>query len=369
MRSGFHQLAFFLFLIAIFFCGALVVHAADGWELLWHNQQTQARTAFHATLAEHPNDSRALFGLAMLADAEGDEVTALQAWGQYYQLAAASWQAAAYWPRVVELAESTGRYAILDAITRDILATKGAPSGLRASARLAQAEAAERAGHFSEAENRWAQMGYLRQWRIIGPFDNVSKSGFAKQFPPEREIDLDKTYAGLNGESIAWHPLRVVSPDGECEIGTCLGDENESVFYAVTAIYSAKTLPVMLSLDPSGASKVFLNGTVLFTDELYRDSLPLVADPYCVAATLQPGWNTLLVKIASDENITASFAMRFTTRDGENIPGLRLDPLRAKSVPLTALPASSAVESATASPCAKRRWALNWRWRSDINCV
>ena len=217
MRFGHHSHSLALLCLSLALSSMAAAGATDGWKLIWQNQQGQARAAFTATLAQHPNDTRALFGLAMLDDAEGDEIGALQAWRRYDQLAPANWPAMAYWPRVVELAESTGRYALLDAIAGALLAAKSAPAELRASARLELAEAQARAGHLPVAEQALAPMGYLRNWRIIGPFDNVSKSGFAKAFPPEREIDYTRSYTGLNEQSLGWHPLLLVSRDGHAE--------------------------------------------------------------------------------------------------------------------------------------------------------
>src|SRR5262249_51991288 len=41
-------------------------------------------------------------------------------------------------------------------------------------------------------------------WHYIGPFDNRDGHGFNTAYPPEREIDLKKTYPGKNGQTAAW---------------------------------------------------------------------------------------------------------------------------------------------------------------------
>src|SRR5262245_59055587 len=42
------------------------------------------------------------------------------------------------------------------------------------------------------------------KWHYIGPFDNVEKTGFDAVYPPEKEIDLKKTYKGKGNEEVAW---------------------------------------------------------------------------------------------------------------------------------------------------------------------
>ena len=42
------------------------------------------------------------------------------------------------------------------------------------------------------------------KWYYIGPFDNTDKKGFPTAYPPEKEINLKKTYAGKGEVKIGW---------------------------------------------------------------------------------------------------------------------------------------------------------------------
>src|SRR6266571_8780790 len=42
------------------------------------------------------------------------------------------------------------------------------------------------------------------KWHYIGPFDNTDNLGFDTPFPPEKEIDLKKTYPGKGDEQAPW---------------------------------------------------------------------------------------------------------------------------------------------------------------------
>lgn len=322
--------------------GAAVSPAGDGWEMLWHNQNTAARAAFRAALHRNPANVEALRGLGLLAFEEDDPLAALQAWRPLYRLAPASPSAAAYWPRVVDLARRTGRWALLEGAARDVLAAHRAAPELRAAARLALADAAFRAGNLADAEAQWVALGSVRQWRVIGPFDNVSLSGFEKPFPPEREIDFSRTYPGKDDQTLHWHPLATVSRDGQCEVAASLGDEGANLFYAATALDSPRDQAALLRFDPTGAGKTYLNGRLVFSDAVYRQHQPLVAGPFRVPVTLKKGWNTLLIKLADDENSTAQFALRVTAPDGSD--GLRLpaDPARVTSHPADSWTATGA---------------------------
>ena len=89
---------------------------------------------------------------------------------------------------------------------------------MRASARLALATAANRSGQTAAADKQWTVMGYLRAWNLLGPFDNISQSGFQKRYVPEDEIAFDKTYTGQDDQPLRWHRLAIVSRDGQCEV-------------------------------------------------------------------------------------------------------------------------------------------------------
>src|SRR5439155_13505559 len=111
----------------------------------------------------------------------------------------------------------------------------------------------DRSGRPAEAARRWSAMGFVTKWQVIGPFDNVSLSGFDKPLPPERQIDLKKPYVGKDGQPLRWHPLPLVGRDGQCAVGECLGDADANVYYMATALYSPREQPVSLCCDPTGA--------------------------------------------------------------------------------------------------------------------
>lgn len=314
--------------------------ASEGWQKLWQNQNGPARAAFRAALKQNPNDVDALRGLGLLADQEDMPAGALQAWRPLYRLAPGHWGATACWPRVVELAQRTGRWELLAGAARDVLASHTAPPALKASARLALAQIAGRSGPRAAANAEWAKLGFVRQWRVIGPFDNVSLSGFEKLFPPEREIDFKKSYPGKDDLSLGWRRLAAVAADGDCMVAASLGGPGSNLFYGVSAVYSPRAQAVAICLDATGASKLFLNHRLIFSDGIYRRRQSLVADPFRIAATLQPGWNTLLLKLADDEDSAAQFSLRVTAPDGSDGLTLPVDPNHVTGAPV--VPAASA---------------------------
>lgn len=322
---------------------------ADGWKLLWQNQNVAARATFRAALKQNPADTDALRGLGLLAAQEDDSMGALQAWSRMIRQSPAHWSTLAYWATFVSLAEETGRYALLEQAAQDILKSRHTSSELRASARLVLADAADRAGSPAAAEKQWAALGFLRQWNVIGPFDNVSRSGFAKAWPPEQGLNFTQEATGRNNMRLRWHRLSLVMRNGQCLVGDSLSDGEAGVFYAVTAVQSPVEQTVALRFDPYAASKIFLNGTCVFADEKYHKSLALVADPYQIPVMLRPGWNTLLIKIACEKDGSPEFRLRLTRPDGSDLPALVTAPEKARSGKVEGTLAASAVEPVAVS--------------------
>lgn len=310
--------------------------ASEGWNQLWKSQDVAARTTFRTLLGQKQSSSansselEALRGLGTLAFQEDDEVGALQAWGRMIRLAPGHWFAAAYWPAFVEIADSTGRYSVLEQTAHEILKSPKSSADLRVAARLALADGADRAGTPAVAEKQWASLGFVRQWSVIGPFENVSRSGFDKAFPPETGMTFKQEVNGRDGARLHWLRLASVMRNGRCLIGDVLGDGEEDVYYAATAVQSSAAQSVVLCFDPTGASKIFVNGACLFADDKNHKSIASVPDPYQVPVHLEAGWNTLLIKIACKKDDAVQFRLRFSRPGGGDLPPMVADPDHAQ---------------------------------------
>src|SRR5206468_4094448 len=41
-----------------------------------------------------------------------------------------------------------------------------------------------------------AQLGFVRKWMLVAPFDNTNEAGFAVAYAPEKDVNLDAVYKG-----------------------------------------------------------------------------------------------------------------------------------------------------------------------------
>jgi hypothetical protein len=160
----------------------------------------------------------------------------------------------------------------------------------------------------------------VTDWMLIGPFDNISASGFDKIYPPEETFDTTKVYSGKNDIAIKWLNIPDLRYDKWVDLRRYYPDD-DAFFYGNTFIYSPEKQTVELRVGTSGALKVFLNDELMVAcfDENNNGY-----DTYSVRTTLQKGWNRLLIKCGYSEITQCNFAVRLTDPQGQPIPNLEI---------------------------------------------
>lgn len=141
---------------------------------------------------------------------------------------------------------------------------------------------------------------FIPAWQLIGPFDNprdaqLRRLGIDVVYPPEKELDLQATYGGVDGQPVRW-TVTPTPPRGRMDLYHF--DPYEMVVvYALTFVHSPvdQTLPLLLGTDDG--VKVFLNGEPLHRVLAIRVVRP---DQDRVPLALKKGWNTLLLKIENN---------------------------------------------------------------------
>jgi hypothetical protein len=133
------------------------------------------------------------------------------------------------------------------------------------------------------------------KWYYIGPFDNTENAGFDTVYPPEKEIDLTKTYPGKDGQKAAWKELSDFKVGGIVNLKRFPSNDNSCVYlyHEITAM-EAVTLPITLGSDDTLA--VWLNGESVLSRNVIRSIAP---DQDQATLKLKAGTNRLLVKVGN----------------------------------------------------------------------
>jgi len=140
--------------------------------------------------------------------------------------------------------------------------------------------------------------GFITAWKVIGPFDNTGKKGFAVEYPPERKVELDAEYDGKAGR-VRWSD-HVTSHDyGQVDLNKAIGKHMGAAAYALSFFESEAARPIELRFGAGNAMKVWLNGQLLHTAEFYHANVSM--DQYVARGELRPGRNVILVKVCQNE--------------------------------------------------------------------
>ncbi|MCG9129492.1 hypothetical protein JT359_18035 [Candidatus Poribacteria bacterium] len=160
-------------------------------------------------------------------------------------------------------------------------------------------------------------------WMVIGPFDNAGGVGYDTEYIPEdiTPIDLNAKYDGLNG-TVSWKRFNDAELDGYIHIGE--KNVNWEVTYASATVISPDAREVQFRFDSDDQGKVWLNGSEIF---LHTKAFMAIIDRYSIPATLQPGKNSILVKVCNEEGACA-FILRITDQNGQSIDDLVINRVR-----------------------------------------
>ncbi len=140
--------------------------------------------------------------------------------------------------------------------------------------------------------------GWVKDWRVIGPFDNTAGAGYDTVYPPEENLDFAAEYNGKTGK-IGWKSVTTTNDLGMVDLNKPLGALKEVTGYAVTEIQSEAARPVELRLGCKNGWKLWLNGELLFGRDEYHRGTEI--DHYRLKANLKPGKNVILVKLTQNE--------------------------------------------------------------------
>jgi len=161
-------------------------------------------------------------------------------------------------------------------------------------------------------------MGFLMRWKVIGPFDNTDRKGFAVPYPPEKKIDFSASYEGKSGK-VKWTDFSTSDQFGKVDINLEYGELKQVVAYAHNTFELSEARELQFRLGCKNAWKVWLNGELLFARDEYHRGQRI--DQYVFSANLKKGKNEILVKFCQNEQEQSwtkqwEFQLRVTDSSG-----------------------------------------------------
>jgi hypothetical protein len=144
------------------------------------------------------------------------------------------------------------------------------------------------------------RMGFVTDWRVIGPFDNSQDLGWDKAFEPEKKVNFAAEHKGSKGP-VKWIEHHTDEEFGIVDLNKALDKHKGSIAYAATEFVSDKEQTVDIRLGCINANKVWVNGELVTANRVYHTGM--VIDQYQGQAKLKKGKNLILVRISQNEQM------------------------------------------------------------------
>jgi tetratricopeptide (TPR) repeat protein len=292
----------------------------EAWKALNNNDFTAAAAQFRAVLKTEPANTRAIAGLSYLLEMQHNYE---ESWNIYKKVINTEKDPYPYFyaiwlnPRFSTNMQNpaTGVQDILNTLSKK--ADKNGILSAMAHEMLGGVEA--RKGNLQASRRHHEKIGALSQWKIAGPFENISASGYDAVYPPEMGYDTSAVFEGKNSVPVQWFMPPAIKNDFWLDFQAYFPDR-QAFFYANTFVWSPIAQKVSLRVGTSGALKVFVNDAFVMGDSTETNN---DFDTYITTTELEKGWNRILIKVGYSEIDRCNFLARITDDAGNPIPGLR----------------------------------------------
>ncbi|MFK8161072.1 MAG: DUF3857 domain-containing protein [Lewinella sp.] len=164
-----------------------------------------------------------------------------------------------------------------------------------------------------KAREHFAKLGMTEAWQILGHFENISESGFDRDFGVLANPGPKATFTNKLGAEIRWFSVRHLPMNRWLYFGNHLVTQNSNL-YAQTFCTSPDDREVTMRLGTSGSVKVWVNDVLMFSEATERDNH---LDTYVFTAPLKAGNNRILVQNGATDKTGANFMLRITDKQGK----------------------------------------------------
>jgi hypothetical protein len=151
---------------------------------------------------------------------------------------------------------------------------------------------------------------FITRWNLIGPFGAPDMTSLPIVYPPEKEVALNQTYAGKNGQKVGWKKADT-DASGYMRLTGLFQPNEQVIIYGLAYVYSPDEHPTHILLGSDDGVRVWLNDELVHSNPAYRGAYP---DQDKIKVTLKNGWNKVLVKILQGSG-GWGFYLRFADPD------------------------------------------------------
>ena len=290
-----------------------------GWEALNLNDRSEARRLFNLATSDPDTKSDALLSLCLLDWNESKINAAFNDFCQFYNISSNPY------PYLYALSSLSFIYEPDGSLNQDqldffekIVADPKMNGTLRAMFYERIGSHYQSINKFEKAKEWYDKMGAVKNWQVLGSFDNASGSGFSKDWGAVSKALMSDTFKNKVNAEVAWYTPTCNKPNNWFYLDYYFVLD-DAIMYAQSFVTSPVAQEVFLRAGTSGSLKIWVNdGLVASVPEERNCDM----DIYGYKVQLNQGVNRILVQIGQSEIEAANFLIRLTDADGNQIPSL-----------------------------------------------
>ncbi|QDT69137.1 hypothetical protein MalM25_20650 [Planctomycetes bacterium MalM25] len=179
------------------------------------------------------------------------------------------------------------------------------------------------------------ELGVVKHWLVVGPFDNRDGVGFEAEYAPEKSgegedaFDATVEFTGHDEEGpqgpFTWKPTSTEDRLGEVELNSAIGSHKGAVGYARAVLVAEEPCDIEIRYTSKVACKLWVNDWLHHETPIYHSGSPF--DQHVVPARLEAGENVLLLKACQNQQSepwaqTWSYQLRVTGPNGAPLRGV-----------------------------------------------
>lgn len=314
-----------LILILLFFQTEQIFaqgHYEKAWDYFNNNKLDEARTEFIAAAKDGKAVEQSLLSLSLLNTVDKDGNEAFEAFNNFYdKISDPNPYLYALWISDAVMKDRGKKDKAHLAFLDKLLKSAKLNATMKAKVNEILGYHYMSLGDFKKADKFFAKIGAIMNWQLAANFENISGSGFNKEYGPIKHPENDYEFTNRDGGKVKWFEMLRYRPGRWIYPGNHAYTTN-SIVFAQSFINSPEAQEVQIRLGVSGSVKVWTNDNLLFSEEDERNN---GIDSYIFTAKLNKGYNRILIQLGQSDDVTnVNFLLRITDDKGELIPNLTI---------------------------------------------
>jgi tetratricopeptide (TPR) repeat protein len=169
-----------------------------------------------------------------------------------------------------------------------------------------------------KSEAHFSAIGAVSNWQVLGSFDNISGSGFSKDWGAVAKAKANDVFKDKVDAEVRWYTPSYSRTDRWFDLNYYFVLQN-TIIYTQSFVNSPSDREVYIRVGTSGSLKIWINDEQIASIPEERNC---DMDIYIYKVKLNAGYNRVLLQLGQSEINSSNFLFRFTDENGNPLKDL-----------------------------------------------